>query len=114
MLENNQPISIPLYKIALVELRELKEKLKYLLERGFIRPPWGAPGLFVHKNDGLLRMCIEFQQLNKVTIKNKYPLPRIDDLFDQLKGSRCFSNIDLRSGYQQVTDNDKAIPITVF
>ena len=76
---------------------ELKEQLKDLLDKGFIRPsvsPWGAPVLFVRKKDGSLRMCIDYRQLNKVTIKNKYPLARIDDLFDQLQGATYFSKID--------------------
>ncbi|XP_070049371.1 uncharacterized protein [Nicotiana tomentosiformis] len=90
--------------MALAELRELKEQLSDLLEKSFIKPstsPWGAPVLFVRKKDGSLRMCIDCRQLNKATIKNKYPLPRIDDLIDQLQGARCFSKIDLRSGYHQ-------------
>ena len=85
VIPDTQPISIPPYRMAPDELRELKEQLKDLLEKGFIRPsmsPWGAPILFVRKKDGSLRMCIDYRQLNKVTIKNKYPLPRIDDLFD--------------------------------
>ena len=75
------------------------------MDKGYIRPsvsPWGAPVLFVKKKDGTLRLCIDYRQLNKVTIKNKYPLPRIDDLFDQLGGAFVFSKIDLRSGYHQV------------
>ena len=76
--------------------------LEELLKKGYIRPsvsPWGAPVLFVKKKDGMLRLCIDFRQLNKVIVKNKYPLPRIDDLFDQLKDARIFSKIDLRSRY---------------
>ena len=91
--------------MALANLKELKEQLKVLLDKGFIRPsisPWGAPILFVKKKDGSLRMCIDSRQLNKVTIKNKYPIPRIDDLFDQLQGASHFSKIDLRSGYHQL------------
>ena len=76
--------------------------------------PWGAPVLFVRKKDGLLRMCIDYRQLNKVTIKTKYLLPRTDDLFDQLQGARFFSKIDLRSGYHQVRVKDKDIPKTTF
>ncbi|XP_070017380.1 uncharacterized protein [Nicotiana sylvestris] len=101
MLPDTQPISIPPYRMAPAELKELKAQLKDLLNKGFIRPitsPWGAPVLFVRKKDGSLRMCIDYRQLNKVTIKNKYPLPRIDDLFDQLQGAKYFSKIDLRSG----------------
>jgi hypothetical protein len=80
-------------------------QLEELLKKGYIHPsvsPWGAPVLFVKKKDGTLRLCIDFRQLNKVTIKNKYHLPRIDDLFDQLKGENIFSKIELRSGYHQV------------
>ena len=88
--------------MAPVELKELKLQLQELLEKGFIRPsvsPWGGSVLFVKKKDGTLRLCIDYRQLNKLTIKNKYPLPIIDDLFDQLKGASIFSKIDLRSGY---------------
>ena len=101
LMPDTQPISIPPYRMAPAELKELKEQLKDLLDKGFIRPstsPWGAPVLFVRKKDGSLRMCIDYRQLNKVTIKNKYPLPRIDDLFDQLQGAKYFSKIDLCSG----------------
>ena len=88
-----------------------------MIEKGFIRPshsPWGAPVLFVKKKDGSLRLCIDYRGLNKVTIKNKYPLPRIDDLFDQLAGSRVFSRIDLRSGYHQLKVRAEDIPKTAF
>ena len=88
------PISIPPYQMSPTELKELKVQLQDLLDRGFIRPsisPWGAPVLFVKKKDGSMRLCIDYRQLNKVTIKNRYPLPRIDDLFDQLKGASVFS-----------------------
>ena len=84
---DTQPISIPPYRMAPAELKKLKKQLKDLLDKGFIRPsisPWGTPILFIHKKDGSLRMCIDCRQLNKVTIKNKYSLSRIDDLFDQL------------------------------
>jgi hypothetical protein len=83
------------------ELRELKVQLKELLAKGYIKPsksPYGAPVLFVHKKDGPLRMCVDYRALNKVTVKNRYPLLRIDDLFDQLSGAKVFSRIDLRSG----------------
>ena len=103
--------------MALAELKELKEQLKDLLDKGFIRPsvsPWGAPVLFVRKKDGSLRMCIDYRQLNKVTVKNKYPLPRIDDLFDQLQGASYFSKIDLRSHYHQLKVRECDIPKTTF
>ena len=76
--------------------------------------PWGAPVLFMKNKDGMLRLCVDFRQLNKVTIKNQYPLPRIDDLFDQLKDLKIFSKIDLRSGYHQVRINDEDINKTGF
>ncbi|GKA61407.1 reverse transcriptase domain-containing protein [Tanacetum coccineum] len=86
-------------------MKELSEQLKELSDKGFIRPsssPWGAPVLFVKKKDGSFRMCIDYRELNKLTVKNRYPLPRIDDLFDQLQGSSVYSKIDLRSGYHQL------------
>jgi hypothetical protein len=96
------PISIRSYCMPPNELAELKTQLQDLLEKGFIRPsssPWRCPAIFVKKKDQTLRMCVDYRPLNEVTIKNKYPLPRIDLLFDQLTGARVFSNIDLRSGY---------------
>ncbi|KAI3776047.1 hypothetical protein L1987_45807 [Smallanthus sonchifolius] len=104
-------------QIAPTEMAELKKQLDELLEKGFIRPsssPWGAPVLFVKKKDGSMRMCIDYRELMKVTIKNHYPLPRIDDLFDQLQGARCFSKIDLRSGYHQLKVQEEDIPQTAF
>nr|GFB08167.1 putative reverse transcriptase domain-containing protein [Tanacetum cinerariifolium] len=83
----------------------IKDQLQELLDRGFIRPsvsPWGAPVLFVKKKDGSMRLCIDYRELNKITIRNRYPLPQIDDLFDQLQGAMHFSKIDLRSGYHQL------------
>ncbi|KAG8501111.1 hypothetical protein CXB51_003188 [Gossypium anomalum] len=103
--------------MAPTELKELKTQLQELTDRGFARPsfsPWGAPVLFVKKKDGTMRLCIDYRQLNKVTVKNKYPLPHIDDLFDQLKGASVFSKIDLRSGYYQLRVRDSNIPKTVF
>ena len=100
-----------------VELKELKLQLQELLEKGFIRPsvsPWGMPVLFVKKKDGMLRLCVDYRQLNKMTVKNKYPLPRIDDFFDQLKGVSVFSKIDLRSRYHQLRIKDADVHKTTF
>jgi hypothetical protein len=87
------------------EIAEIKKQLEDLLNKGFIRPsssPWGCPAIFVKKKDGTLRMCVDYRPLNAVTIKNKYPLPRIDALFDQLARAKVFSKIDLRLGYHQI------------
>ena len=103
--------------MAPVELKEFKLQLQELLEKGFIRPsvsPWGAPVLFVKKKDGTLRLCVDYRQLNKMTVKNKYPLPRIDDLFDQLKGENVFLKIDLRSGYHQLRIKGVDVHKTTF
>ena len=111
------PASITPYRMAPLELKESKLQLQELLEKGFIRPsvlPWGAPVLFVKKKDGTLRLCIDYRQLNKLTVKNKYLLPRIDDLFDQLKGASIFSKIDLRSGYHQLRIKDVDVHKTTF
>ncbi|KAL0537248.1 hypothetical protein IC582_026223 [Cucumis melo] len=111
------PISRAPYRMAPTELKELKVQLQELLDKGFIRPsvsPWGAPVLFVKKKDGSMRLCIDYRELNKVTVKNRYPLPRIDDLFDQLQGATVFSKIDLRSGYHQLRIKDEDVPKTAF
>ncbi|GKB54627.1 putative nucleotidyltransferase, ribonuclease H [Tanacetum coccineum] len=111
------PVACASYCLAPFEMRELSEQLRELLEKGFIRPslsPWGAPVLFVKKKDGSFRMCIDYRELNKLTVKNRYPLPRIDDLFDQLQGSSVYSKIDLRSGYHQLRIKEEDIPITAF
>ena len=105
------------YRMAPTELKKLKSQLQELLDKGFIRPsvsPWGALVLFVKKKDGLLRMCIDYRQINKVTVKNKYPLPRIKDLFDQLKGADVFSKIDPRSGYYQLRVKEVDVSKTAF
>ncbi|GJX19189.1 putative reverse transcriptase domain-containing protein, partial [Tanacetum coccineum] len=93
------------YRLAPSKMKKLSNQLKELSDKGFIRPsssPWGALILFVMKKDGSFRMCIDYRELNKLTVKNRYPLPRIDDLFDQLQGSSIYSKIDLRSGYHQL------------
>ncbi|KAH0773627.1 hypothetical protein KY290_010764 [Solanum tuberosum] len=117
LLLNTQPISIPPYQMALTELKKLKAELKDLLDKGFIQPSislWGSLVLFVKKKDRSLRMCIDYCKLNKVTIKNKYPLPRIDDLFDQLQGASYFSKNDLTSSYHQLRVRDVDIPKMAF
>jgi hypothetical protein len=99
------------------ELVELKKQIVEIQAKGFIRPsssPWGAPMLFVEKKDGTQRMCVDYRSLNEVAIKNEYPLPRIEDLFDQMKGAGVFSKIDLRSGYHQLRIRESDIPKTVF
>ncbi|KAG8503438.1 hypothetical protein CXB51_001597 [Gossypium anomalum] len=110
-------ISIAPYRMALTELKELKTQLQELMDSGFARPsfsPWGALVLFVKKKDGTMIMCTYYRQLNKVTIKNKYHLLRIDDLFDQFKGATMFPKIDLRSGYYQLRVKVSDVPKTTF
>jgi len=111
------PISRRPYRMSPNELAELKTQLKELLDKGFIRPSsskWGCPALFVKKKDQSLRMCVDYRPLNAVTIKNKYPLPRIDILFDQLSKAKVFSKINLRSGYHQIKIRPQDIPKTAF
>ena len=105
------------HRMAPIELQELKVQLQELLDKGFIRlstSPCGAPVLFSKKNDKTLRLCIDYRQLNRVTIKNKYPLPRIDDLFDQLRGARVYSKINLCTCYHQLRVRVADIPKTAF
>ena len=112
-----EPISIAPYRMAPAEIKELKVQMEELLSKGFVKTStslWGAPVLFVKKKDGSLRLCIDYRQLNKVTIRNQYPLPRIDDLFDQLQGAKVFSKIDLRSGYHQLKVRREDVPKTAF
>jgi len=104
------PVSKSLYRMNIIELNELKLQLQELIDKKYIRPSvslWGAPILFVKKNDGTLRLYIDYFQLNKMTIKNRYPFPHIDDLFDQIRGAMVFSKRDLRSGYHQVHIKDE-------
>jgi hypothetical protein len=115
------PGTVPIYKtpfrMTTPELAELKKHIKGLLEKGFIRPsssPWGAPVIFVPKKDGTQNLCVDYHALNEVTVKNNYPLLRIDDLFDQLHGVCVFSKIDLRSGYHQLKVWECHIPKTAF
>jgi hypothetical protein len=105
------------YQMSSDELDELKKQLKKLLEQGFVRPsasPWSSPVLFVEKKDGTKRMCIDYRTLNSMTIKNKYALPRIEDLLDRLKKAKFFSKIDLRSGYNQMKIREQDIPKMTF
>ncbi|GKD58740.1 putative reverse transcriptase domain-containing protein, partial [Tanacetum coccineum] len=111
------PVARAPYRLAPSEMKELSEQLQELFDKGFIRPsssPWGAPVLFVKKKDGSFRMCINYRELNKLTVKNRYPLSRIDDLFDQLQGSSDYSKIDLRSGYHQLRVREEDISKTAF
>nr|GEV97745.1 putative reverse transcriptase domain-containing protein [Tanacetum cinerariifolium] len=111
------PVARAPYRLAPSEMKELSDQLKELVNKGFIRPsssPWGAPVLFVKKKDGSFWMCIDYRELNKLTVKNNYPLPRIDDLFDQLQGLSVYSKIDLRSGYHQLRVQEEDILKTAF
>ncbi|GKE09773.1 putative reverse transcriptase domain-containing protein [Tanacetum coccineum] len=111
------PVARAPYRLAPSELQELSTQLQELSDKGFIRPsysPWGAPVLFVKKKDGSFWMCIDYRELNKLTVNNRYSLPRIDDLFDQLQGSRVYSKIDMRSGYHQLRVREEYIPKTTF
>nr|GFC07392.1 putative reverse transcriptase domain-containing protein [Tanacetum cinerariifolium] len=111
------PVAWAPYRLAPSEMKELSEQLKELSDKGFIRPsssPWGAPVLFVKKKDGSFWMCIDYRELNKLTVKNHYPLLRIDDLFDKLQGSSVYSKIDLRSGYRQLRVREEDVLKTAF
>ncbi|GJU96938.1 putative reverse transcriptase domain-containing protein [Tanacetum coccineum] len=111
------PVARAPYRLAPSKMKELSEQLQELFDKGFIRPsssPWGDPVLFVKKKDGSFQICIDYRELNKLTVKNRYPLPRIDDLFDQLQGSSVYSKIDLRSGYHQLRVREQDIPKTAF
>lgn len=111
------PISKAPYHMVLAELRELKVQLQDLLDKGFVRSnvtPRGAPELFVKKNDGSMRMCIDYRRLNQVIVTNKYPLPIINELLDQLQGAQHFSKIDLRSSYYQLRVRSQDVPKTTF
>ncbi|GKB16738.1 putative reverse transcriptase domain-containing protein [Tanacetum coccineum] len=111
------PVARAPYRLAPSEMQELSAQLQELSDNGFIRPsssPWGALVLFAKKKDGSLQMCIDYRELNKLTVKNRYPLSRIDDLFDQLQGSSVYSKIDLRSGYHQLRVREEDIPKTAF
>ncbi|GJZ52590.1 putative reverse transcriptase domain-containing protein [Tanacetum coccineum] len=117
VLPGAAPVARAPYRLALAEMQELSTQLQELSDRGFIRPsssPLGAPVLFVKKKDGSFRMCIDYHELNKLSVKNRYPLLRIDDLFDQLQGSRVYSKIDLRSGYHQLRVREEDISKTEF
>jgi hypothetical protein len=117
LIPGTAPISKRTYRMDVKDLAELKKQIEELLSKGFIRPsssPWGAPTPFVDKKDGSRRLCIDYRYLNEVTMKNKYPLPRIEDLFDQMRGAKVFSKIDLRSGYHQLKIRVEDIPKTTF
>src|SRR5690606_23457138 len=117
LIPGTTPPSRPTYQLSLTEMDELKRQLDDLLQHGFIRPsksPYGAPVLFVRKKEGDLRMCVDYRALNKQTIKNTYPLPRIDELLDRLHGAQVFSKIDLRSGYHQIRIHEGDVHKTAF
>ena len=117
LIPGASPIARAPYRLTPSEMKELSTQLQELVDKGFIRPsssPWGGPVLLVKKKNGSVRMCIDYRELNKLTIKNRYPLPRIDDLFDQLQGSSVYSKIELRSGYHQLAVKEGDIPKTAF
>jgi hypothetical protein len=111
------PISRHPYKMTPKELAEWKVQLKELMDNGFIRPSsslWGCPALFVKKKDQSLRLCVDYRPLNVVTVKNKYPLPHIDILFDQLASAKVFSKVNLHSGYHQIKIRPEDVPKNAF
>jgi hypothetical protein len=117
LVPGTEPPSRPIYKMSYMELDELKKQLVDLLKKGYIKPsvsPFGAPVLFVHKKDGTLRLCVDYRALNKITIKNRYPLPRIDELIDRLVGAQYFTKIDLYSGYHQIRIKPEDVHKTAF
>nr|GEW58308.1 putative reverse transcriptase domain-containing protein [Tanacetum cinerariifolium] len=117
LIPGSTPFAKTPYRLASSEMQKLMKQLKELLDKGLIRPsssPWGAPILFVKKKDGSMRICIDYRELNKVTIRNRYPLPRNDDLFDQLMGSSFFLKIDLRSRYHQLKIQEEKVPKIAF
>jgi hypothetical protein len=117
LIPGSSPPSRPTIRLSATELAELKKQLAELEAAGFIRPsksPFGAPILFVKKKDGTMRMCVDYRALNRITVKNSYPLPRVDELFDRLQGARFFSKIDLRSGYHQIRIAPEDVPKTAF
>ncbi|GJX24185.1 putative reverse transcriptase domain-containing protein [Tanacetum coccineum] len=117
LVPGDAPVARAPYRLAPSKMKELSEQLQGLSDKGFIRPsssPWGTLVLFVKKKDGSFWMCIDYWELNKWTVKNRYPFPRIDDLFDQLQGSSVYSKIDLRSGYHQLRVREEDIPKTAF
>ena len=114
---DSTPVSRPMYRLSPKERAEVERQLAELLEKGFIQPShsaWGAPVIFVAKKSGDLRMCVDYRALNQVTVKDKYPLPRIDDLLDRLRGASVFSSLDSQSGYHQVRIADGDVPKTAF
>jgi hypothetical protein len=117
LVPGTAPIAQRAYRINPQELEELKRQLADMLSKGLIRPsvsPWGSPILFVDKRDGTIRLCVDYRELNEVTIKNKYPLPKIEDLYDKLNGAKVFSKIHLRTGYHQLKVRESDIPKTAF
>ena len=113
----SHPPNLPTYRMSFAELDEVKKQLAELTEKGFIQPsqsPYGAPVLFVKKKDGTMRMCVDYRALNKITVKNSYPLPRIEELLDRMQGATCFTKLDLRSGYHQIRMHPEDIQKTAF
>src|SRR5436190_2531108 len=117
LLPGSSPIAMPTYRTAPAENDELQKQITELYQLGFIRrssSPWGAPVVFAKERDGTLRLCIDYRRLNAMTIKNRFPMPRIDELFDMLQGATCFSKIDLQTGYHQLQVQEENIAKTAF
>src|SRR5277367_2692929 len=117
LVPGTEPPSRPMYRLSYVEMDELKKQLADLLAKGFIRPStslFGAPVLFIHKKEGSLRLCVDYRTLNKITIKNRYPLPHIEELMDRFAGAQYFTKIDLYSGYHQIRITKEDMPKTAF
>ena len=116
-LSDSSPVSKPMYRLSPKEQQEVTRQVKDLLARGLIQPShsaYSSPVIFVRKKSGELRMCVDYRALNQKTVKDKYPLPRIDDLLDRLQGASVFSSLDLQSGYHQIRIASEDVPKTAF
>ncbi|MCO5612108.1 hypothetical protein L7F22_066370 [Adiantum nelumboides] len=117
LIPGSSPPNQPPYRVSLSQQEEIMKQVTELLEKGLIRPsssPYCSPVLLVQKKDGTFRMCVDYRSLNKITIKNRFPIPRIDDILDKLQGARIFSRIDLKSGYHQIRITPEDVHKTAF